>query len=39
MLIIRKFPKTIAGRTKFLRGPRVWDPWPKTWTFDRQYDI
>ena len=25
MLIIWKFPKIIAGRTKRLRGPRVWD--------------
>jgi len=33
MLIIWKFPKSIAGRTKgprvphAARGPRVWDPW------------
>jgi len=26
MLIIGKFPKSIAGRTKRPRGPRVWNP-------------
>jgi len=26
MLIIWKFPNTIAGRTKCPRVPRVWDP-------------
>jgi len=29
MLIIWKFPKSIAGRTKGPRGPRVWDPCSK----------
>ena len=30
MLIIWKFPKSIAGRTKRPRRPRVWDPWYRT---------
>jgi len=27
MLIIGKFPKSIAGHTKRPRGWRVWGPW------------
>jgi len=39
MLIIWKFPKSIAGRTNRPRGPRVWDPWRKMKAFHLEVDL